>query len=80
MPSNQNKTFLLCLFMNRLLEEIMFVEVFILADGSFSGIVYCLWRNVCWQFFGDVARLSGASKVSIVVWSNIGLNSIGIIL
>ena len=47
MPSNQNRTFLLCLFMNRLLEEIMFVEVFILADGSFSGIVYCLWRNVC---------------------------------
>ena len=33
MSSNQNKTFLLCLFMNRLLEEIMFVEVFILADG-----------------------------------------------
>ena len=32
MPSNQNKTFLLRLFMNRLLEEIMFVEVFILAD------------------------------------------------
>ena len=64
--------------MNRLLEEIMFVEVFILADGSFSGIVY--GEMYVWQFFGDVARLSGASKVSIVVWSNIGLNSIGIIL
>lgn len=48
--------------------------------ASFLALFIVYGEMYVWQFFGDVARLSGASKVSIVVWSNIGLNSIGIIL